>query len=502
MNKNPQSQAMEYSGSTNKKKRLVNFAEQLIRQKKIIRSVQNLLVVSFICLSLGILLSIPMRYFLGTGFIIPFLVLIVTLVLTFIYGFLGIESHLSALKDADEKMSLNEKLSAAFQFGDSANPYAGLLMDDALQITETLKANQIYQIRFSRRDPFQPLLLALFFFLWMSSFSFLQISDSNIATGEMLVDTSEKIDAVNREIEDKDIEDIAEEYRKLGQKIQDQFMNDQSIENEVEELSQKLEKKIEELSREGVDKDSQTLDDDEADSELYQLNRKEEMSQELNDILQNMMKTFSLTPDMTLGGMRQSEGGESGNGEGQSGMSDEPMSAENGDMNIPEEGTSESVSPEESSEIEKEETTEGEKQPSKGDPNSQESSSKEGEKNDNAQGNEPGPTPSSDEDDEKSTNSNPGSETADDTSDISPMREEKQSGEFDEDNIRGELRDGEQMKSFIRALPHIAEPTREEMEVIHFYRNQLETAIDKEILPESYHSVVRDYFLGIGVLNE
>jgi hypothetical protein len=58
------------------------------------------------------------------------------------------------------------------------------------------------------------------------------------------------------------------------------------------------------------------------------------------------------------------------------------------------------------------------------------------------------------------------------------------------------------MKSFIRALPHMGNPTLEELEIIHFYRNQLESAIKQENLPESYQSVVRDYFLSIGVLNE
>jgi hypothetical protein len=101
-----------------------------------------------------------------------------------------------------------------------------------------------------------------------------------------------------------------------------------------------------------------------------------------------------------------------------------------------------------------------------------------------------------------SENMAPGEQKGDDGSYERQDREERQSGEFNEENIRGKLQDGEQMKSFIRALPHIVDPSLQDKEIIYYYRNQLETAIENEILPEGYESVIRDYFLGIGVLNE
>ncbi|MBI9097975.1 MAG: hypothetical protein JEY91_05835, partial [Spirochaetaceae bacterium] len=486
-----------------KKDKLEHFAQSLIRQKRIIRSMQYLLFVSFLSLSIGTVLSIPLRYYLSVSFKIPLLLLAGVLILTLIYGYLGIETPLSVLQEADSKLDLHEKLSAAYQFGETENPYSELILDDSLEIVASLKSSRVYQIRFSRRDPFQPLLLALFLYLWISSFSFLQIDDSWRAIGEILVDTSGKIDAVNSETKDRDLDDIAEEYRKLGQKIQDQFMNDQSIEDEVEELSGKLERKIEELSREGVNRESQTLSDGETESEVFQLNRKKEMSDDLNEILQNLMKTFSLSPYEIPGRSRSGEGGRPGEGDQKMTMNDNMITEESPESESSGDTSSENALVERSPEVESGDSSEFSESPDNtvdGETSSSSTDSREMEKNEEGTGEKSGPADSDDKGDELTGNSNPGNMTSEDFSDLDPLIEQEQSGEFDEENIRGELGEGEQMKSFIRALPHIVEPTLKEMEVIHFYRNQLETAVDTEILPESYQSVVRDYFLSIGVL--
>jgi len=481
--------------------KLEEYALMLIRQKRIIRSTHYLLIISFISLSLGVVLALPLRYYLGLSFEFPLFVYIVLLLLSFIYGFLGIIEPLDILKETDLKMSLNERLSAAFQFVESENPYSELLANEAEVIMEKLKVNQVYKIRLSRRDPFQPLLLALFLFLWMSSFSFLQISDATMVTGDMLIDASLKIDAVNSGNNDKDIEDIAEEYKKLGQKIQDQFMNDQSIENEVEELSRKLERKIEELSRKGADKDSRVFEKDE-ESEIYQLNRKEDMSDALSDILESLMKTFSISPDSVPGGVRKGEGGTSGEGDRQQTYSEERNPDKNA-QDSPEDSSDESTAVEETSELDQGTSDELPENLNEGDLSSDQPGLPEGMKDDEASGTEQNPSSSFDPDEEEMvSDSTPGSDSPEDISDFTPFKKQRESGEFDDENIRGELQEGEQMKSFIRALPHIVEPTLEEMDILHFYRNQLENAVDKEILPEGYQRVIRDYFLSIGVLNE
>ena len=478
------------------------FAELLIRQKKKIRSIQNLLMISFICLSLGILLALPLRYYRGISFEIPLLILLIISVLAFIYGFLGVEKKEEILRETDTKLKLNEKLSAAYQFADSDNPYSSLLENDAVAIINELQVKKIYKIRFSRRDPFQPLLLALFLFLWLSSFSFLQVSNENKAIGEMLVDTGDKIDTVTGDSDDKDIEDISEEYKKLGQRIQDRFMNDAAIEDEVEKLSRKLEKKIESLSREGVNKESQTLSDEETESEVFQLNRKTEMSNELGDILQSLMKTFSLSQETAPGGIRRGDGSESGDGE------QRPNTDNKGENTTipeekPDEESLEGSNSEDSTDLEAGDSESLLEKVQDGSNTSREPGDGEGKEKDDASGNEPSPSFSDETDeDEMSSNYTPGNEVQEEHDEYSEMKEEKQSGEFDDENIRAELQDGEQMKSFIRALPHIVEPTLDDMEIIHFYRYQLETAIEKEVLPEGYESVIRDYFLSIGVLNE
>lgn len=478
------------------------FADELIRQKKIVRSIEYVLLISFIFLSVAIVLAIPLRYFWGMSFIIPLSAYIGSAILSFIYGFLGIENQLDILKETDARKSLNEKLSAAYQYGGSDNPYSSLIIQEADEIIKNLSAQQVFQVRFSRRDPFQPLLLALFIFLWMSNFSLLQISDQTLTNSEILIDTSFKIDAVNSDEEDKSLEDIAEEYRKLGQKIQDQFMSEHSIEKEVDQLSRKLENKIDELSRKGVDKDSQTFEED-LDSEIFQLNRKKEMSDELNDILESLMQTFSISPEMVPGGARKGDGENSGKNDGQSDMSEETFLDENS-------ADSDTESPGERTEIEKEKEFEQNSRKSEiqqdsfneGASNSREPGSSEGIKDNEEPGTKQNPFPLEEADENRAFNDTAGSDDGSQDKSYKPLREEKESGEFDDENIQGELREGEQMKSFIRALPHIVDPTLEEMEVLHFYKNQLENTIDKESLPESYQRVVRDYFLSIGVLNE
>ena len=487
----------------NQKDNLNNFADMLINQKRLIRSIQYLLITSFTVLIIGIISSLPLRYYFGISFEIPLIFMLLIMLLSFIYGFLGIENRIDVLREADERKGLNEKLSAAYQYGDSDNPYSKLIINESRSIINALKVNEIFHVKYSRRDPFQPLLLALLLFLWLSSFTFLEISESNIALGQMLADTSEKIDAANSEAQDKDIEDIADEYNKLGQKIQDQFMNDQSIEKEVDQLSKKLERKIDELSREGVKKDSQTLGDDE-DGELYQLKRKTEMSDELSDILQSLMKTFSISPNEASGGMKRSEGGSSGEGDQDTAMAPDGTEPEGQNDERESDQTGESTPIDGTSELEVGEEGEAQKNLNEGTSNSTESDEDQVLEKEESSGSEPNPSPSknSEEEEEMFANKTPGAENSEDTDEFTPLKEEKQSGEFDEENIRGELKDGEQMKSFIRALPHIVEPSLEDMEIIYFYRNQLETAIDREILPEAYESVVRDYFLSIGVLNE
>ncbi len=482
--------------------RLKIFADELIRQKRITRAIEYTLLTSFILLSAGIVLAIPLRYFMGIDIIMPLSIYAGSIILSFIYGLLGIENPLEVLKDTDARKFLNQKMSAAFQYGDSNNPYSSLLVREAEDLIENLSAQQVFHVRFSRRDPFQPLLLALFLFLWMSSFSLLQISDQALTNGQMLIDTSLKIDAVNSDEEDRNLEDIAEEYRKLGQKIQDQFMSEHSIEKEVDKLSRKLENKIEGLSRKGVDKQSQTFDED-LDSEIFQLNRKKEMSDELNDILQSLMKTFSLSPDMVPGGVRKGDGNNSGNSDQESAFSEEKYLDDSGNNSLgkpedPSDSTEIEQAPEQDSgksEIQQESNNEGAG-------NSQEPGSLEGTKNDEEPGTHQNPFPLEEPEDDMAANNTPGTEEGLQDNTYKPLREEKESGEFDDGNIRGELQEGEQMKSFIRALPHIVDPTLEEMEVLYFYRNQLENAIDRESLPENYQSVVRDYFLSIGVLNE
>jgi len=479
------------------------FAELLIKEKRKIRAVQYIILLSFIGLSIGIVLALPLRYYLGIGVITPLILFATLLVLSAIYGFLGIENKIDVLKLTDTKLDLNEKLSAAYQFADTENPYSSLLVNDAIDIIENTKVNDVFSIRFSKRDPFQPLLLALFFFLWMSSFSFLQISDDNMADGEMLLDIAGKIDAVNSDEQDKDVEELADEYRKLGNRIQDHYMNEKSIENEVQELSQKLERQVEELSREGIEKESQTLSDEEAENEVFQLQRKQEMSDELSDILESMMKSFSMPSNSAPEGMRRGDASESTDGD-ETILTEEEIRTssqyeEIESEDIPDDGyidDSATLDPgnsdEETGENKTAEATDPES-PAPEDEN-------QGENLENSNQNPLSKNMEQMEDSNSSTM--PGNEKGEDEVDWSDYREEQQSGEFDEENIEGDLQEGEQMKSFIRALPHIVDPTLKDMEVIHFYRNQLETAIDKEILPEGYESVIRDYFLSIGVLNE
>ncbi len=271
-------------------------------------------------------------------------------------------------------------------------------------------------------------------------------------------------------------------------------MNKNALEEEVEKLSSKLEKKIDTLSRDGIYKDSKSIDD-EKNSEIYQLNRKTEISDSLNDILQSLLKTFSISPESTPGGRGErvsekeienesnSTTGEeetfsrtdeyddnqlASKGENESGISDvktdnsEDLQREKGDVQGENEGINEAddITESDSSGV---------------DQNS-------AEKKDLI---------------EKDITEDPGKNAP-------PLHEEEkeQSGEFDEDRIEGELNEGEEIKSFIRALPHMVDPTLNDLDIIYYYNKQLETAINKEQLPEGYESVIRDYFLSIGVLNE
>lgn len=485
--------------------RLRKYADQLIKQKKMIQATHYLLITVFIVFSAGTLLALPLRYFLGFSYHWPIFLAAAASALSFIYGFLGLDNAENVFQQMDDSMHLNEKMSAAWQFGHTDNPYSRLLLEDASSLMEEIEPSQVFKLHFSRRDPFIPLLMALFLFLWMGSFSFLEISDEQQAKGEYLVETSERIDAVIGDDSDKALEEISEEYEKLGQKIQDRFMNEQSLENEVEKLSRKLEEKIAELSREGVDRDSKVLGEDEADSEVYQLERKREMNEDLQDILDSLMKTFSITPDMGLSGGQSGEREQSGEGGTSGGQREEQR---RGSQSTEEDSDS---ADDASSSGETTHLNEGD---SSVDPREQ------GEESDSS-GNKPGQSEGLDKEDTGSSdiapefdrdfegdeqfdpNQFPGNDTPDDMSELKPLKEERQSGEFDkEENIEGDLQEGEQMKSFIRALPHIVEPTREEMEVLRYYRNQLESTVDKEILPEGYEEVIRDYFLGIGVLND
>jgi hypothetical protein len=461
----------------NRKDKINQFADDLIRRKRRVRSLQYMLIVSFTTLSAGIVLSLPLRFFCGTNPLIPLIIVPVLILLSGIYGLLGLEERIDTLRQTDKELKLNERLSAAYQFAETKNPYSQILLDDALEIIGKTLVSRVFKTNFSRRDPFQPLLMALFLFLWLSSFSFLQVNDQNRALGELLTNISEQIDAVNSEPKNKDIEEISEEYRKLGKRIEDRFMNNQSIDNEVQKLSDRLEKKIEDLDREGINRDSQYSGEEDSESELYQLHRKKELSEELSSIMEDLMKTFSLSPETLRGTGQRGKGGVSG---------------ENG----------------------KETTGEKADLSGRSDENliddSVDSTEKTHEPNDTDRSNDTGDKDLSnsaditDPEDNSgiADNKDPGNEAAGDTSQYSIIREKKQSGEFDEESIHAELQEGEQMKSFIRALPHMGNPTLEELEIIHFYRNQLESAIKQENLPESYQSVVRDYFLSIGVLNE
>jgi len=290
----------------NRKTKIDTFAEILLKEKKISRSFQNTIQISFFILIGGIILALPLRYFWGITFQVPFLFILLILILSFIYGFLGIENKLDILIEADTMLKTNEKLSAAYQFSNSENPYSTLVSNDALRIMNEIGNKKIFKIKFSKKDPFQFVLLAIFIFLWLFNFSFLQISEKNKALGNMLINTSERIDAVLSDNKDKDVEDIADEYGKLGKKIQERFMNEKSIEEEVEKLSSKLEDKVEELSREGINKESKSLNGDENESEVFQLNKKLEMSNDLNNILNSLMKTFSMIPEFSseMGGRR------------------------------------------------------------------------------------------------------------------------------------------------------------------------------------------------------
>lgn len=487
------------------KDKLLNYANQLIHQKKIIQASRYLLITSFIVFSLGILLALPLRYYFGINHIWPILLASGAITLSFVYGFLGLDNAESVFRQMDEIMDLNEKMSAVWQFGHSENPYSRLLRDEALELMEKIEPSQVFKIHFSRRDPFIPLLLALFLFLWLSSFSFLQISDQQMAMGDFLMETSERIDAVTADDPQMDLDEISEEYKKLGQKIQDRFMNEQSLENEVESLSRKLEEKIAELSREGVDRESKVLGDEDAESEIYQLERKKKMNSDLQDILESLMKTFSITPEMGSGGIQRGESGQSGD----SGTSGSRREEQSRSSTAEEEttGQEDAQSSADESSVQEEgpftdELQEGLKE---GESSGNEPGESEGMESDDSQGAESTPEFQRDFSGEEQFDPNqfPGTDMPEDLTDLKPMKEERQSGEFDEDeNIKGELRKGEQMKSFIRALPHLVEPTREEMDVIRYYRNQLESSVDRENLPEGYESVIRDYFLGIGVLKD
>lgn len=486
-----------------KNSRLKDFADKLIKRKRFMRSVQYLLIINFFSLLAGIILALPLRYFLGLTVGIPLTALIIILFLSFIYGFLGIEKSLDILKETDLKMSLNEKLSAAYQFGESENPYSILLINEAENIINNLDVRNVFQIKLSRRDPFQLLFIALFFFLWMSSFSFLQIGENSIITGDMLIEASQKIEAVNSANKDKELEELAEEYRKLGLKIQDQFMQDQSIKRKVDKLNDKLERIKEDLSREGVDKENQFFNEEE-ESEIFQLNRKKKMSDDLNEILKSLMKTFSISTEQIPATRRKGDGESSTEANEQSYFREEKFVKGSND-------TTENDSREESdptatdrtSEIEKSDRDDSQKDLNKGKNNNPESESTDGVKDDSAAGTEQHNfSQSEDIEKEMPSKETPGSNRTDETTEYTFLREEKESGEFDEENIRGELQEGEQMKSFIRAFPKIVEPTLKELEVLHYYKNQLKNAVDKEILPESYQTIVRDYFLSIGVLNE
>ncbi len=473
---------------------IIKFADDLIKQKKKTRSVKYVLRIGFYTLITGSLLSIPLRFLLGISFEIPVILTLTVLILTYIYGFLGIENQIDILQETDSILASNEKLSAAFQFSNSNNPFSNLLLANAVAIIHEVKIKEIFKVKFSKRDSFLPLLIALFFFLWMSNFTFLQVSDENNAIGDLLIDTAEKISAVPNNDNDKDIEDIIDEYNKLGKKLQEQFMSEKSIKEKVEELSLKMEKKIDELSREGVKKDSKTLGKDENESEIHQLQRKTEISKELSEILNSLMKTFQNQSDYSMENtLSKKEGNKesdfnSGNDEV---LSSQEESTESGQSYKSENMEKDKEEPSDSQVVEPEnEEIKDDRESSSG------SDSKE------EDGNYPGTGDNKDSNkvEELQERKLSDSQFQDNSQNIT--EEEKQSGEFDEERIRADLKKGEEMKSFVRALPHIVSPTLHDKEIIHYYRNQLETAIETESIPEGYESVIRDYFLSIGVLDE
>lgn len=482
---------------------LEKYVKLLDRQRRLIRAAQNLLLVSFAVFSLGIICALPLRYFLGWSYEMPLSVASGIILLSIIYGFLGITDKTGLFREMDRNLNLKEKMSAAWQFGGTDSPYSPILMEDAEEIILKTEPHRVFKIHFSRRDPFIPLLLALFLFLWMGNFSFLRISDEQLNLADFLTGTADRIDAVNGEDLDRDLDEISEEYRKMGETLKDRFMNQQTLEREVDKLSKRLEKKIESLSREGVDKESKELGDKEADTPVYQLDRKEELSDELENLLDSLMKTFSMNPELALGmtngqnGRRSAEG-QSPGGSGEKGAGSDTR--DEGDMDgqsgTTEEKGASSDNPEES------------EKPADSYSESESTSNRPGESSDSQSSESPesNETPQLNRKDKNESGDQSMSGEMDravENLEQTGQREQQQSGEFDkEDNIRGDLHNGEQMKSFIRALPHIVEPTREESDVLHYYRNQLETAVEKELLPNEYEAVVRDYFLGIGVLKD
>ncbi len=478
---------------------IIKFADDLIKQKKKTRSVKYVLRIGFYTLITGSLLSIPLRFLLGISFEIPLILTLIVLILSFIYGFLGIENQIDILQETDSILASKEKLSAAYQFSNSNNPFSNLLLDNAVEIINNVKLKEIFRVKFSKRDSFLPLLIALFFFLWMSNFTFLHLSDENKAIGDLLIDAAEKISAVPNNDNDKDIEDIIDEYNKLGKKLQDQFMSEKSIKEKVEELSLKMEKKIDELSREGVKKDSKTLGQEENESEIHQLQRKTEISKELSEILNSLMKTFQNQSDSS---MENTLSNNEGNGESDFNtgndevFSSQEESTKSGQSYKSKENTTENVEKNEG-EPSDSQVVESENDETKGD---KDSSSEPDSRDED--GNYPGTGNNRDSNKVEELLERKLSDSQFPDNSQNNREEERQSGEFDEDRIRADLKKGEEMKSFVRALPHIVSPTLHDREIIYFYRNQLETAIETESIPEGYESVIRDYFLSIGVLDE
>ncbi len=433
--------------------------------------------------------------------LLPLFVLLLPPAGAFTWVWFSRSRDLHALREIDKRRNLKQRLLTARDQLETPGPYARLVWEDALDMTEPVMRDPEMFPRFYpglTAAAVVGLAIVLFLSIIGSPFSRGLSSDPYLLEqARLLEEEAERLAARDREDPLDESRDLADDMRKLARQLQDGRIREKEAREEIRRLSEEVARNMEDLSRNFLAEQIQEeFDLDEGQTEFFRYRNKTLSPREAAELRRRLMESGRLS----AGGR---EGVEQAFGDfGENPGTEEELRRRLEDVMEEEGVTDGDPETERLDEAARRLARTGEAldEGAEDEAGSGDREGPEGEDGIRDRDTAPGPGGDASEDPSRASGRESGSGRGS-ASERDEADESSRLGQAEtiQDEVPGIVNRDKNYRTVIRSLSGEAESELDEQEILTGYRRELEAVIRREEIPVSTRDYIREYFLSIGL---